>query len=34
MLVGFFKNLLFALLIFYSLQLFAKDFDIEISGNV
>ena len=34
MLVGFFKNLLCALLIFYSLQLFAKDFDIEVSGNV
>ena len=34
MLVGFFKNLLFALLIFCSLQLFAKDLDIEVSGNV
>ena len=34
MFVGFFKNLLFALLIFCSLQLFAKDLDIEVSGNV
>jgi len=34
MLVVFFKNLLFALLIFCSLQLFAKDLDIEVSGNV
>ena len=34
MLVGSFKKILFFVLIFYSLQLFAKDFDIEVSGNV
>ena len=34
MLIGSFKKILFFVLIFYSLQLFAKDFDIEISGNV
>jgi len=34
MLVGSYKKILFFVLIFYSLQLFAKDFDIEVSGNV
>jgi hypothetical protein len=34
MFVGFFKKILFSLLIFYSLQLFAKNFDIEVSGSV
>jgi hypothetical protein len=34
MLAGTFKKILFSALIFYSSQLFAEDFDIEISGNV
>ena len=34
MLVCNFKKIPFLLLIFYSLQLFAEDFDIEISGSV
>ena len=34
MLVGTFKKILFFLIIFYSLQLFAEDYDIEVSGSV
>ena len=34
MLIGSFKKILYFVLIFYSPQLFAKDFDIEVSGNV
>ena len=34
MLVDTFKKILFSLLIFYSSQLFAEDFDIEVSGSV
>ena len=34
MLVGTFKKILFFVIIFYSLQLFAEDYDIEVSGNV
>ena len=34
MLVGTFKKILFIALVFYSAQLFAEEFDIEISGSV
>ncbi len=34
MLAGTFKNILFFALVLYSSQLFAEDFDIEISGSV
>ena len=34
MLAGTFKKILFSALVFYSSQLFAEDFDIEISGSV
>ena len=34
MLAGTFKKILFSALVFYSSQLFAEDFNIEISGSV
>ena len=34
MLAGTFQKILFSALVFYSSQLFAEDFDIEISGSV